>query len=71
VYGPYAFAISGFSENRARFAAEGSGIIGIHGTNEPEALGSEVSLGCVRVANDVITEMAQLLPSATPVNIRA
>jgi lipoprotein-anchoring transpeptidase ErfK/SrfK len=69
-YGPYAYGLSGYSENPelADFAG-GSGVIGIHGTNDPGSLGTDVSHGCIRVHNDVITEMAGLLPLGTPVEI--
>jgi lipoprotein-anchoring transpeptidase ErfK/SrfK len=72
-YGPYAYGISGFSTPDAAEAMgiDGPGIIGIHGTNQPELLGSDVSHGCIRVANDVITEMAGYLPLGTPVEIVA
>ena len=72
-YGPYAYGISGFSTPDAAEAMgiDGPGIIGIHGTNQPDLLGSDVSHGCIRVANDVITEMAGYLPLGTPVEIVA
>lgn len=67
-YGPYAFAISGYSETIFDFNG-GPGIIGVHGTNDPSGLGTEVSFGCVRVSNDVIEYMAKTLPLGTPVEI--
>jgi lipoprotein-anchoring transpeptidase ErfK/SrfK len=67
-YGPYAYGLSGYSETLESFAG-GEGVIGIHGTNRPELLGTRVSHGCVRVANEVITEMAGFLPLGTPVSI--
>ncbi len=68
LYGPFAFGLSGFSETLQSFAG-GDGVIGIHGTDEPEALGTDVSHGCVRVRNDVITELAGIIPLGTPVVI--
>jgi lipoprotein-anchoring transpeptidase ErfK/SrfK len=67
-YGPYAYGLSGFSNVLDEFGG-GDGVIGIHGTNEPEAIGTDVSHGCIRVANDVITQMASVLPLGTPVHI--
>ena len=64
----FAFGLSGFSETLTSFRG-GDGVIGIHGTDEPEALGTDVSHGCVRVDNDVITSMAGLIPLGTPVII--
>ena len=72
VYGPYAYGISAFTENPE--VAEqfgGDGVIGIHGTNDPSSIGQNVSHGCIRLPNDKITEMAELLPLGTPVEIAA
>ena len=46
------------------------GPIAIHGTNEAELLGSAVSHGCIRVANDVVEQLWKLVPTGTPVLIR-
>jgi lipoprotein-anchoring transpeptidase ErfK/SrfK len=69
-YGPYAFGLSAYSPIFTSFAG-GDGQIGIHGTNAPAALGSDVSHGCIRVRNTVITRLAKRLPLGTPVEIRA
>ncbi len=69
LYGPYAYGLSGFSDTIDSFNG-GPGIIGIHGTDQPELLGSNVSHGCVRVDNAIITEMASFLPLGTPITIR-
>ncbi|MEM7337250.1 MAG: L,D-transpeptidase family protein [Actinomycetota bacterium] len=68
VYGPYAFVLSGHSESLHTFNGRPA-IIGIHGTNDPDAIGSEVSHGCVRLPNHVITDLAEFLPLGTPVEI--
>ncbi len=67
-YGPLAFVLSGFSEVTYDFNG-GPGIVGIHGTNDPEALGTRVSHGCIRIRNDVIEDLAEFLPVGTPVNV--
>ncbi len=67
-YGTYAFGLSGFSETLRSFNG-GEGVIGIHGTNDPAALGTDVSHGCIRVANETIDEMASFLPLGTSVSI--
>jgi lipoprotein-anchoring transpeptidase ErfK/SrfK len=69
-YGPYAYGLSGFSNELDDFAG-GEGVIGIHGTDEPEAIGTDVSHGCIRMSNDAITELAGILPLGTPVHIAA
>lgn len=53
VYGPYAFGLSGFSEVLESFNG-GQGQLGIHGTNEPEKIGQQVSAGCIRLKNEDI-----------------
>jgi lipoprotein-anchoring transpeptidase ErfK/SrfK len=68
-YGPYAFGLSGFSEVLDGFAGADTAIIGIHGTNDPAAIGTNVSHGCIRVSNEVIEQLAATLPLGTPVTI--
>ncbi len=68
LYGPYAFALSGHSPVLNEFAG-GNGRIGIHGTNEPWAIGTDVSHGCIRVANVFVRRLARLLALGTPVRI--
>jgi lipoprotein-anchoring transpeptidase ErfK/SrfK len=72
VYGPYAYGLSGFSNVLTSFNG-GPGVIGIHGTNEPQAIGTDVSSGCIRLHNDVITKLVEDvgLPLGTPVQIIA
>ena len=72
VYGPYAYGISAFTENpEVADQFGGDGVIGVHGNNDPSSLGTRVSHGCIRLPNDVITEMAGLLPLGTPIEIVA
>ena len=47
----------------------GGGIVGIHGTNTPSLLGQAVSHGCIRVANDAILRLKDLVPVGTPIKI--
>jgi lipoprotein-anchoring transpeptidase ErfK/SrfK len=67
-YGPYAFGLSAFSNVLYSFGG-GPGEIGLHGTDEPNLLGTDVSHGCIRVGNAVITRLARVLPLGTPVVI--
>ena len=48
----------------------GGGVVGIHGTNQPQLLPGRVSHGCVRVPNAAIRRLARLMPIGTPVRIR-
>ena len=68
IYGPYAYGLSGFSDTLTSFNG-GEGVIGIHGTNQPELLGTNASHGCIRVENTVIEHLVTFLPLGTPVTI--
>ena len=68
-YGPYAFGLSGFSEVLDGFGGSDDAIIGLHGTNDPASIGTDVSHGCIRLENSVIEELAATLPLGTPVRI--
>ncbi|MFV0259062.1 MAG: L,D-transpeptidase [Acidimicrobiales bacterium] len=68
IYGPYAYGLSGFSDTLDSFNG-GPGGIGIHGTNQPELLGTTVSHGCIRLRNDIIEQLTTFLPLGTPVSI--
>ena len=67
-YGPYAFGLSAYSNVLTSFAG-GDGQIGIHGTNDSSALGTDVSHGCIRLSNQAITRLAREIPLGTPVTI--
>ncbi len=69
-YGTYAYGLSGFSNVLESFAG-GDGVIGIHGTNQPELIGTNVSHGCIRVDNTVISGLVEEtgLPLGVPVDI--
>jgi lipoprotein-anchoring transpeptidase ErfK/SrfK len=42
---------------------------GIHGTIEPDKMGQQVTLGCVRMLNDDVIELYSLVPVGTAVTI--
>lgn len=67
-YGPFALGLSGYSDTLSEFGG-GDGQIGVHGTDDPDSIGRDVSHGCVRVPNDVITRLAAEIPLGTPVTI--
>jgi lipoprotein-anchoring transpeptidase ErfK/SrfK len=71
-YGTYAYGLSGFSNVLQSFNG-GAGVIGIHGTNEPDKVGTDVSSGCIRLNNEAIERMVEEigLPLGTPVEIAA
>lgn len=70
VYGPYAFGLSGFSEALETFNG-GPAQLAIHGTNQPRVIGQDVSNGCLRMHNDDITALTDILPLGVPVQILA
>lgn len=43
---------------------------GIHGTWEPETVGTASSEGCIRMRNEEVNELFDLVPMGTPVRIR-
>jgi len=47
----------------------GGGVVGIHGTSEPQLLGQAVSHGCVRVANLTADKLKRYAPLGTPISI--
>jgi hypothetical protein len=69
-WGPHALGLSARSDVITEYNG-GDGIIGIHGTNAPASIGDASSLGCVRVPNEVITTLHELVPLGTPVEISA
>lgn len=44
---------------------------GIHGTNDPSSIGHAVSHGCIRMYNQDVLQLAQLVPIGTRVTIRS
>ncbi len=66
-YGVFAYGLSAHSDVLTEFGG-GDAQVAIHGTNEPSAIGKDVSHGCVRVLNSVIEEVSKL-PLGTPVYI--
>ena len=68
-YGPYAFGLSAYSEVLFEFGG-GDGQVGIHGTEDVDSIGKDVSNGCIRLANEEITKLAETFPLGVPVEIR-
>jgi lipoprotein-anchoring transpeptidase ErfK/SrfK len=68
VYGPYQLSVSGFSDVLKSFGG-GPGQIAIHGTNQPQFIGTKISNGCVRMKNADVTRVAELTTVGSPVSI--
>ena len=67
VYGPYAFGTGAYS---VLSDWPGGGVIGIHGTDQPQLVPGRPSHGCIRVPNAAIRRLWRLMPIGTPVAIR-
>jgi lipoprotein-anchoring transpeptidase ErfK/SrfK len=71
-YGPYAYGLSGYSAVLHNFDG-GTGVIGIHGTDQPQVIGHDASHGCIRLNNADVTDLHNRfnLKLGTPVRILA
>lgn len=69
-WGPYAFGLSARSDVVTEFNG-GDGIVGIHGTNQPWSIGEAASLGCVRLPNDVIEILWDVMAVGMKVTIKS
>lgn len=47
----------------------GGGIVGLHGTSQPQLLGRRVSHGCIRMSNAAALVLKRLTPAGTPLSI--
>lgn len=68
VYGPLAFGTSAYSDKLTDWP--GGGVVGIHGTNQPQLIPGRPSHGCVRMKNAAILKLSRLMPLGTPVLIK-
>jgi hypothetical protein len=66
IYGPYAFGTSDYS---TLSEWPGGGIVGIHGTNEPNLIPGRPSHGCIRLPNNKVTQLWHLLALGTPLHV--
>jgi lipoprotein-anchoring transpeptidase ErfK/SrfK len=69
-YGRFAYGLSGSANDLAKFRAA-SGVVAIHGTNDPSTLGRDVPSGSIAVDADILVRMVDSigLPLGTPVDI--
>jgi hypothetical protein len=67
-YGPVAYGTSARSAVLTDWPD--GGIVGIHGTNEPELIPGRISHGCIRMRNTDILRLSRLMPVGTPLTIR-
>lgn len=69
-YGPWVLSTSAYSETLDTFDG-GLPVVAFHGTNQPDLIGTQASNGCIRMPNDVVTKLAEIIPAGTLVNIVA
>ena len=43
--------------------------LGFHGTNEPDSIGRDASLGCIRMRTPDVEELFEILPLGAPVRV--
>ena len=61
--GAYAFQTSGYSKLSDW---PGGGVVGVHGTNEPNLVPGRPSHGCIRMHNKDIVRLGRLMTVGTP-----
>lgn len=67
VYGPYALGTSAYAPTLSEWP--GGGVVGIHGTDEPQLIPGYPSHGCIRLQNQNITRLYGLVEVGTPLEI--
>jgi len=68
VYGPLAFGTGTYSNKLTDWP--GGGVVGIHGTNEPNLIPGRPSHGCIRLKNKDIVSLSHKMAPGTPVLIK-
>jgi len=66
VYGNYALGTSAYAKLSDW---PGGGVVGIHGTNEPNLIPGRPSHGCIRLPNNKVTQLWHLLALGTPLHV--
>jgi hypothetical protein len=66
-YGPYALGTSAYAPTLSEWP--GGGVVGIHGTDEPQLIPGRPSHGCIRMRNAEITRLWSLITVGTPIEI--
>lgn len=66
-YGPYAFGTSDYS---SLSDWPGGGIVGLHGTNQPQLVPGAPSHGCIRLHNNDILALSRIVKIGTPLLVK-
>jgi lipoprotein-anchoring transpeptidase ErfK/SrfK len=67
IYGSFAIGTSGYAPTLSDWP--GGGVVGIHGTNQPQLIPGRPSNGCIRMKNRDILRLSRLIPVGTPIRI--
>jgi L,D-transpeptidase catalytic domain len=67
VYGPLALGTSAYAPTLGEWP--GGGVVGIHGTDEPQLIPGRPSHGCIRMRNGDIERLWHLIQVGTPIEI--
>lgn len=67
IYGPYAIGTSAYAPTLTDWP--GGGVVGIHGTNEPQLIPGHPSHGCIRLRDSDVTRLWQLIEVGAPIEI--
>jgi hypothetical protein len=67
VYGPFALGTSAYAPTLAEWP--GGGVVGIHGTNEPQLIPGHPSHGCIRLRNGDVSRLWHMIALGTPIDI--
>ena len=68
IYGPYVIPLSAYSESIDQING-GDAVVAIHGTQRPDLVGTAASLGCVRLDNDTLRQLAAIVEPGAPVEV--
>ena len=67
LYGPRAIGTSAYAPYLTDWP--GGGVVGLHGTNQPNLIPGRPSHGCIRLRNADILRLYELAPTGTPIDI--
>jgi hypothetical protein len=67
MFGPYALGTSAYAPKLSDWP--GGGVVGIHGTDEPQLIPGRPSHGCMRLRNADITRLWHLISVGTPIDV--
>jgi lipoprotein-anchoring transpeptidase ErfK/SrfK len=67
IYGPYALGTSAYAPKLTDWP--GGGVVGIHGTDEPQLVPGRPSHGCMRLRNADITRLWHLISVGMPIDV--